>query len=373
MAHESINLDDAERCMREAVAIADNPTASSRLIVRQSIALVGEFSAMCEKVTYRSSIAVLGNAILAKATNERIDTFSLKASADHPGAYDARRPAEKVLVPASQRYKFHLGVNGPQPLNNQPFFRHLRIESRMTDRDNARPLLSELLALLHRISLMRRSEALEALAAFIIVRRDFYPKYETAPSDFRVTTTEQLTMTIDRFVAAKSEGGARAMVCAAALLDAVFGAERVRLGKTNEPDRAVPGDVALRSYGAGDTFERVFEVRDKVVEAHTVQAVAVKATAFGIIKMTVLAVNQAQTLVNSTAFRESAREIGVDLSIFVSWGSFVESLSTWSSVREATLVATAIKHVRHRLQDMSLSGDTVAEWDLLTKKSERTN
>lgn len=368
MPHESINLDIANGCMRDAVSIADNPSAPERPLIHLWVQLVRDFSGLCEKLTYRSSIAVLGNAMLAKAANERIDAFSLKASADHPGAYDARRTAEKVLVPASQRYKFHLGVSGPQPLNNQPFFRHLRIESRMTVRENARPLLSELLSLLHRISLMRRSEAVEALAAFIIVRRSFYPKYESSPSEFRVETAEQLASAIEEFVSSKSEGGARAMACTAALLDAAFGSDRIRLGKTNEPDRAVPGDVALRTLGGVDTFERVFEVRDKEVEAYSVQAVAVKATTFAIKKMTVLAVNQAQATLDLTLCRDSARDIGVDLAIFVGWAAFIDSIFMWSSIRESALISATVTQVRQRLQEMGLSSTTVAAWDAQTAR-----
>lgn len=369
MPHESINLDDANRCMLDAVKIAGEPSAPSRPVVQEWLPLVRDFSAMCEKATYRSSIAVLGNAMLAKATNERIDAFSLKASADHPGAYDARRTAEKVLVPASQRYKFHLGVNGPQPLNNQPFFRHLRIESKMTVRENARPLLAELLSLLHRISLMRRVEAVDALAAFILVRRDYYPKYDAPPNLFQIATIDQLISAIDAFVAEKSEGGARAMACTAAVLDAAFGVERVRLGKTNEPDRTVPGDVALRSHADADSYERVFEVRDKSVEAHTVHAAAAKCVRFGISKMSIVAVNDAQASLDVQACRIAASEIGIDLAVFIGWPAFINSLMMWSTTRELALVESAITHVRQRLQQLALSGDSVARWDSRTAKS----
>lgn len=237
---ESVDLDEAVSSMAAAVELAARVDASAIPLVQEWIVLVEHFSALCEAVRYRSSIAVLGNALLAKAANERIDVFSLKASADHPGAYDARRTAEKVLVPASQRNHFHLGVTGPQPLNNQPFFRHLRIESKMTVRENARPLLAELLRLLHRVGMMRRAEAIEALAGFIVVRRRFIPIYDKPPAQFAVATFHELRTLIDDFVKSNSEGGGRAMACAAGILDALFGSARVRLGKINEPDRKVP-------------------------------------------------------------------------------------------------------------------------------------
>lgn len=158
------------------------------------------------------------------------------------------------------------------------------------------------------------------------------------------------------------------MACATAVLDAAFGSDRIRLGKTNEPDRTVPGDVALRSVGAVDSFDRVFEVRDKGVEAHTVQAVAVKATTFGIRKMTVLAVNQAQATLDLAKCRDAARDIGVDLAIFIGWAAFINSIFMWSSIRESTLINTTITQVRQRLKELGRSMATVSAWDAQTAK-----
>ncbi|MFO1465441.1 MAG: restriction endonuclease, SacI family [Steroidobacteraceae bacterium] len=367
MTHETIDLANARSCMAEAVALADSEDPLSSPTTREWIVLVERFSEMCEKVSYRSSIAVLGNAMLAKATNERIDVFSLKASADHPGAYDARRTAEKVLVPASQRHRFHLGVTGPQPLNNQPFFRHLRIESKMTVRENARALLAELLRLLHRIGMMRRAEAIEALAGFVVVRRRFVPAYDRPPTTFGISTLDGLMAAVDAFVRANSEGGGRAMACAAGLLDASYGEDRVRLGKINEPDRQAPGDIGLRTAdGDINSFERVLEVRDKAVESHTIYASVAKAVRAGVHNMTVVAVSDAQKALDVSYCRASARDIGADLAVFLGWDGLVTSLGSWFSGSELKWVEAAITRIRVRLQELGLSAASVSEWDRRT-------
>jgi SacI-like restriction endonuclease len=371
MPHETIDLPAAQACMSEAIAIADSPSAESKALVHEWIGLVRGFSAMCEKVGYRTSMAVLGNAMLAKAANERIDVFSLKAGADHPGAYDARRTAENVLVPASQQHKFHLGVLGPQPLNNQPFFRTMRIESKMTVRKNARPLLAELLRLLHHIGLMRRTESIEALAAFVIARRGLFPTYDRPPQRFSISTREQLALTIDDFVRAKSEKGARAMACAAGILDASFGEGRVRLGKLNEPDRQVPGDIGLRAADAANApLERVFEIRDKAVAAHTIHASVAKAMRAGVQKMSVVAVNKAQKAIDAKACRASADEIGSDLAMFLGWDALISSLGVWSPIPELTWVETVVMRIRVRLQEQGLPATSVLDWDQRSSKDD---
>src|SRR5437879_199656 len=84
-------------------------------------------SALCEHGP-RTHIAMLGTALLAKATEPRIDVFALKTSAGTPGAYSARALAKDVLAANAPRLGIHLGVSGREPLNNQPYFRGDRID-----------------------------------------------------------------------------------------------------------------------------------------------------------------------------------------------------------------------------------------------------
>jgi hypothetical protein len=360
---ETIDIQTAEQCMAEAIALADDATAPQRPLISDWIARVEQFSELCERVGYRTSIAVLGNALLAKAANPRVDVFSLKASADHPGAFDARRSAERVLVPASQRSAFHLGVTGPQPLNNQPFFRSQRIESRMVVRPNAQPLIDLLLTNLQEIALMRRPEAIEALAGFVIVRRRYVPVYPTTSGAYAVDTFERLAAACERFVAARSEGGGRAQACAAGLLDATFGDPLVRLGRRNEPDRDAPGDIGLRTRDGDDApYGQVLEVRDKPVHDYTIQPVAQKAAAAGVPKAAVIAIAHDQGPVDERACADAARAIGVDLRLFTSWRDLIASLSAWSPVPERTWVECAISSITSRLEQIGLPAETVSEW-----------
>ncbi len=116
---------------------------------------VENLSRACEEARIRSHVAVFGNAILAKATNLDVDPFSLKARDDSAGAYSARGIADKVLGPWATQVGLNIGVSGPYPLNNQPFFHAARVSLRLEGVKGGarRPLevLCEALTLVSRI------------------------------------------------------------------------------------------------------------------------------------------------------------------------------------------------------------------------------
>jgi len=364
---EHTDLAIAEAAMEAAVrASSDDAVRANPRFVEWS-GQVRAFSEQCASANLKSYIAVLGNAMLAKASNPRIDVYSLKAGDKSPGAYDARRPAEKVLVPASQRHRFSLGTNGPQPLNNQPFFREYRITSGMTVRGHAKPVLGVLLKLLHEVQQYRQEEAVTALAAFVDVRRGYVPKYSKAEGSCAISTADELGAIVYGFVSRYSEGGARAQAVAGGLLDALYTEKRVRVGKKNEPDRRTPGDVAIRATpDENSPFVRVFEVRDKNVPHHAAEASIVKVAASGLGRAALVCIAANQEPLDSAALRKRAAEIGVDLEIFTDWQSLLRSIVFASEMRETPIVEAAVTSIRKRLVQLELGEATINEWDAMT-------
>lgn len=90
---------------------------------------------------------MLGTALLAKATDRRVDALSIKAGRSHRG-YSARELAKDVLVPAAMRHGVDLRTTGVEPLNNQPFFRYDRVSREMAVRPHVKPYLDYLHATL---------------------------------------------------------------------------------------------------------------------------------------------------------------------------------------------------------------------------------
>jgi hypothetical protein len=362
---EQIDLAAATQAMLEAVRLADDETSLSNPDFATWASRVADFSALCAKKNLKTYIAALGNAMLAKATNPRVDVFSLKANDTSPGAYDARRPAEKVLVPASQRYKFNLGATGPQPLNNQPFFRAYRLDTTVTVRAPARPVLQALLKLLHEVAQLHRDQAVVALGAFVSVRRGFVPMYERAAGKLAVQTVEQLADAVHSLVDDNSEGGKRAQAAAGGIMDAHFGASRVRVGRTNAPDRKAPGDVAILDY-TQSTLTRIYEVRDKDVPEHAALAFIAKAAKANARRAAMIAVASDQGGLDRVGLREAARESGIELELFTSWRELLRAVAFASEMSEVAFVEAAAASIRAQLVQQEASVDAVVLWDKLT-------
>lgn len=377
---EQVDLETARTVMEQAVRASLDPIARSTQEFVDWSRSVRKFSELCAERNLKSYIAVLGNALLAKASNPRIDAYSLKAGDESGGAYDARRSAEKVLVPASQEHRFSLGATGPQPLNNQPFFRSYRITREMRVRGHARDVLDELLKLLHEIQQYRSEEATRALAAFVDVRREYVPKYSPRQGTLAISSADELAAAIHSLVAEKSEGGGRAQAAAGGLLDALFSPERVRVGKRNEPDREAPGDICIRaevetehSYQIQDRdhapdFTRAFEVRDKNVPPHAVLAFVEKVAQARIGRAALIAVAPNQEPLDVTRLSHRARESGVDLQIFIGWELLVDFIVFASIGREARTLESAVASIHNRLISLEVSEQAVREWDRLTMR-----
>ena len=229
-------------------------------------------------------MAFLGTAILAKATSLDVDVYSVKAGAHTAGAYSARGLGHGVLVPNALQIGIDLGVSGREPLNNQPYFRVQRAtRETLTPLVRDRRLVDDLVAILDRLDKIDdASEGRKVLRAFIRVRREYVPKYPTAPlSDEAARILPRLASFAAEFVAEDSEGGRRAQAVAAGILSAVFGRELVESGRINDPDRHLPGDVGARQDPEGPC-QLVFEVRDKPVSIGDLMLLVKKAALEGV-------------------------------------------------------------------------------------------
>lgn len=181
-----------------------------------------DFSELCNKLNFKTYIAALGTALLAKATNRRIDAYGLKASdqAGH-GSYSARHVVS-VLVDVSRRRKFDLGARGREPMNNRPFINNSRITLDMNVQPQAQPALEILCKLCHEVNQLDEKRALVALAAYMVVRAKYVPQYDLEIGKLAIESADQLSLAIQEFVTEKSERGLRAQGCVGGLLDLLY-------------------------------------------------------------------------------------------------------------------------------------------------------
>lgn len=124
-------------------------------------------------------------------------------------AFSARTLAEGVLVPVADDLGIHLGVTSPQPLNNQPYFRMVRLGEDTPVSGAGRPQFDYMVELIAKLSRLSANESRKALRAFVYVRRQFQPRYVDAPGEFHVTPNS-LVRAVTVFISGNSEGGKRA-------------------------------------------------------------------------------------------------------------------------------------------------------------------
>lgn len=230
-------------------------------------AKVERLSQLCEgDSASKTHVAMLGTAILAKVVEPDTDlcAFKPKHAKTNPRAYSARSLCESVLVPLSAELGFSLGVTGSAPLNNQPYFRKVRLDDDIPVREGGKPGFDYMLSLVRELQSGTSAQAQKALGAFIAVRRQYVTRYADLSGGY-IVTPQGLEKAISSLVGANSEGGKRAQAVVAGLLDVVTGPDRVESGRVNDPSRHYPGDVAVRDANDHAKWEKAIEVRDKPV------------------------------------------------------------------------------------------------------------
>lgn len=356
----------AERVLRaEAQAAASGPIdgAWRRKIER--------LSQLCDEGVSKTHIAFMGVALLAKSVSRRADLFAIKPdhAPDNPNAFSARSLAHGVLVPLAAELGFSIGVTGREPLNNQPYFRMVRLDDGTPVHPGGRAAFNYMVELVRELQeLGTEVEAREALRAFIAVRSTYVPRYAEA-TEGRAITPEALTAAVRALVMEQSEGGRRAQAVAAGLFDVFAGPDRVESGRINDPSRKAPGDVNVRTVADPQRFEKSVEVRDKPVTAADVQIFGNKCVAMGVHEAAVLMVAEGQPKLDISRLSGWARERGLSLTLFHGWTRFIDQALFWSERPKLIGATQAVEFIRTRLVAVEASPAAVEAWQRLTAEA----
>ena len=366
-----------QESLDDALNILKDPETPSSATFRAWATRIQDFSILALHAAGLQSIAVIGSALIAKATNLEINPFCLRANASVSGAYNARAPAEKVLYPASLIHRFDIGSNSSNPLNGQTFNKLKIIDKTLVIR-GGQMLVNPLNAILHAVSLLAsKTDAILALAAYIQVRQGYSRKPTIAAGQVGVTSTVGLRAAIAKWVAQDSEGGARAQAAVGGILDAIFGNLRIRVGKPNEPDRHVAGDVILwkeipagvRDQGevVGQPIELAIEVRDKPVSVVDCLSVLRKLETAGISKGAIVAIAKNQPVIPRETIEARAIEAGVHLEIYSDWATLIGQIVFWSSESDRKIAIAAVQSIRDRAEEIRVTPSGIVNWDVLTR------
>jgi len=171
---------------------------------------VARLGDLCPHGKSATLIAALGTAILAKATELRIDVYSLLDRGETENSYSARSLADNVWARYRAKLRVDLGANGINPLNNTPFIGKTSIHeiSGVRNREGWDFFIESLEAL---ATVTSSGESRQVLRGFILARsRSIIPSLEFDPEFADNLTEPNLAELIASFVREESEGGRRA-------------------------------------------------------------------------------------------------------------------------------------------------------------------
>lgn len=312
----------------------------------------------------RTFVAMLGTALLSRATDSRVDPLVLKSGAEPTKgleSYSARAVATAVLAPMAVEHNVDIGTRGREPLNNQPFFRYDRVHRDMVVKSNARKSLGDLVDALERLRELSEEELLPALAAYIAVRRAAVKK---PPRRIKVVTSawslREFVEAVSTFVTSWSEDGKRGQALVAAALDLAF--IRVRLGHVNDPGRSIPGDV----YASGDDELMAplpVEVKQKVATKADVTGFADSVARVEVKRAMYVLLAPGQPALDAQALSERILEgSGVVVSVYESAQEFLRAAVTWSNLDPESFMEAFAVTMQTRLLEAGVTPETVEQW-----------
>ncbi len=312
----------------------------------------------------KTFVAMLGTALLAKATDSEVDPFALKTR-DFPTAYSARSLCKDVLVPCAVEAQVHLGTTGREPLNNQPFFRHESVGPDMMVHTSARIHLDYLCECLGAMKRLSQSQALEALAAFIRVRLK-EGAHEVAPLRVeRALGVPQLIKQVSGFIAEDPESGKRGQALVAACLDLIF--KDVRTTRVFDPSRHWPGDVVVFDKGK---IALAVEVKQRSASETEIVQFTERCGEMGVYRALAAALHPDQEPLHVHALCEEAwRRHRVHLSVLEGGGNVLYSALTWTSRSLEEALDSFPRRMTKRLKDLEVSAKGQTRWAALFTRS----
>jgi hypothetical protein len=313
----------------------------------------------------RSYIAAFGTALLAKAADDRVDVLTVKASVG-PSAY-SMRGVVKILAGRASHYGYDLGVPGPEPLNNQPWFQLKRVDRPVSIRADAGPYHRDLVRYLRDLNNLSSDEALEALAAFLRLRLAFRAQQQQAQASLLATgagALGTLIPLIEHFARENPEGGRRGQALVAALLDLLH--PEVALSAVNDPTGL---DVKVLRDG---TVILGAEVKQKPVEENAALHLADEARTAGVDKALLVAIAKDQRPLDRETIRQAAdKEHGVLTIVYESIPELVSHVVAHAPLTASEAAARLPALYLKRMQEHRVSQEGQQYWtDLCASLSE---
>lgn len=310
----------------------------------------------------KTYVVALATALLARATDSRVNGLILKESYDDPGAYSARTLAHEVLVPFAWKNGIDLRARGREPLNNQPFFRYDFMDPAARVLKGARASYRFLIATIETANKLSHEHVLLALAA--LLRERSAVRRLLPAGDLPSLDVDALIGALDTLLGETAEEGKRAQAAAAAVLELVY--EDVRTSRVNDPSRHLPGDCHVM---VNDT-EAIMgvEVKAKPVSQEEPIDFARKLREAGIGRGIYLALATNQNPLDVGMQRHTALiEHQVLLDVKTGMSQLIHEALRWSRLSLEEALGRFPDLLMRRLIELEVQDATIARWSAVCK------
>jgi hypothetical protein len=316
----------------------------------------------------KTYIAALGGALLAKATDDRVDSLvqDLKAG---PHGYSLRMVSE--LLAERNHGRFHMGATGKNPLNNRPFLGGpARIDEFTKINPKSRPSFELFRDALTDLNRMNSIAAFDALAAWLRVRMAVQAgEIAEVSSQLALTTSldpaDLFTIT-EMFVREDPEGGKRGQSLVAAVLDCAF--DEVVLQPINHPR---PGDVRVLRKGE---IVWIVEVKQVAVEEQT--AVDLAREAHGLhasLAMLVVMADDQVPIDRERIRRRALQDFRVMLEVVESAAELLSTVCVFSTTTIEQMVERLPGNYAKRMLEHGVSEGGRHRWSELVRARDRSD
>ncbi len=309
---------------------------------------------------YKTFTPFLGTALLAKSVDPKLDPLSIKEDYGDR-AYSARGLAHRVLVPRLIEEHIDIRNRGPEPLNNQPFFRYNHVDE--IERVKHPASLERLKTILRKVDALDEVGALLALAAFVRQRLEATTLTVIPVIDDAIDSLDCLVAAMGTFLNEDTEEGKRAQALVAAVMDCAF--REVRTARINDPSRHYPGDVVALD---GDAVILSVEVRAKPVSAAEVTRFARECALAGITRCIVAAFAPGQARLDEDSLASAALACGTVLRIHYSAEALLYSGLSWLDGDISPVVESLPARILDRLDGLEARIDSLNRWAELCQK-----
>ncbi|WP_060915351.1 restriction endonuclease, SacI family [Microbacterium oleivorans] len=344
----SLDYQAAEQTLLEALAIAKSDV---RLPVEWTSHARAVFD--LDAKTWTPAFVTL---LLAKATNDRIDTMSLKASEGNPTAYSARGLCHKIVVPAAAEYGFSIRNTGREPMNNQPFFRYDRIDQ--LDRVRKAADREFFVDVAQQANHLDAGGAIQALAAFLreaLAVAAATKRIAVKANGLTASGAETAVKDFLRFDA--PDRPQRLQAFAAACLGLLY--ERVQTRRINDPSRDFPGDV----HGViGGKVAVAMEVRGKAVGASDLSSFARDCESVGLGRAIMFVDAPLQSELGSHVAINNYHIRTTQVAAFTSAPELLAESFLWAKLSLPDAIETFTTDYLTKLREIEVTVPTLQEW-----------